>query len=122
MAADVDKIVLLPRFTSLSGAMEYATAPVNVRQYSSANMSVWKGMTIGGGTPTFSVQVEKSPDLVIWTSEGTPFTPADEQEVAQAFAALETEWLRLKITITGGAPDPGYTCWAVGDFDKRSGA
>lgn len=121
MLVEVDKIVLLPRFTSLSGATVYYTAPVNVRRYSSATVCVWKGKGIGT-TPAFSVQAEKSPDLLVWSAEGIAFAPADEQEVAQVFPSLETEWLRLRITITGGAVHPGYTCWAVGDFERRTGA
>lgn len=111
---EVQKIVLLPRFTSFSGARAFNTAPINVRAFSSALITLWVGNGVGS-TPGFSMAVQESPDLKIWT-QLVNFIPTPGTEVVQS-VEFEKEWLRLVITVTG--TNPAFTVWCVGDFVTR---
>ncbi|MCE9637731.1 MAG: hypothetical protein K8T90_18685 [Planctomycetes bacterium] len=112
---EVQKIVLLPRYTSFSGAQVLTTAPINVRAFASATIGFWVGNGIGT-TPTIAMEIQQSPDLKIWTSLST-FTGTPETEVTNN-VTFEMEWVRLAITLTG--TDPGFTGWCVGDFVTRA--
>ena len=111
---DVQKIVLLPRYTSFSGAQVLRTAPINVRAFASAIISLWVGNAVGT-TPGLVMQVQQSPDLKIWTGI-SGFSGVPETEITNS-VAFEMEWIRLVITLTG--TDPGFTGWCVGDFVTR---
>ena len=116
MAATVDGVVILPRYSSFLGPpvgdLVLYTAPVNVRRYASADIAAWKGSHSG----TVAMALEGSPDLESWVSLGT-VTLSAGQETVTAFGDLESEWVRLKITLTNG---PAVTCWMVGNFTTRA--
>lgn len=116
MAHDVQvqRIVLLPRFTSFAGARTFRTAPLNVRLFASAVVSLWIGNGIGS-SPSYQMQLQESPDLKIWTTIST-FNPSPETELAQD-VTFSREWARLVVTLAG--VDPAFTCWSVGDFVTR---
>jgi hypothetical protein len=115
MAGNVERIVLLARYTSFlgppSGSMVVHTNPLNVRTFSKADLAAWKGSH--AGTATFDL--EGSVDGSSWATVGSVTVTAD-QEVTTVFSTLESEWIRLKITLTDG---PGFTCWMVGEFTRR---
>lgn len=112
---EVQKIVLLPRFTTFSGARTFYSAPINVRAFASADIVTWIGNGVGTA-PTFTLVVEQSPDLKIWTPLAT-FSPTPETE-ADLTVNFGPEWVRLAITLAGA--DPGFTGWCVGDFVTRA--
>lgn len=112
---EVQKIVLLPRFTTFLGARTFNTAPINVRAFASADISLWVGNAVGT-TPTFSLVIQDSPDLKIWTTL-TTINPTPGTEAFQ-LVPFQREWIRLAATLTGS--DPGFTGWCVGDFATRA--
>lgn len=110
----VDKIILLPRFSSFAGEATFYTAPNNVRGYGEASLVLAMVGGLGTGI-SFVVQVQESPDLEIWDDNGPPLSITDPTDVTFRF-----EWMRLKIALS--ATDPAVTCWCVGNFVRREGA
>jgi hypothetical protein len=111
---EVDKVILLPRYTTLVGATDFITAPINVRPYATANISVWRGEILGTND-SFTLIVQESPDLTEWkTLESFSTSAGDEDTEAVAFTM---DWIRVKVTLTGS--DPSVSCWCVGEFARR---
>lgn len=111
---EIQKIVLLPRYTSFSGARTFLSTPINVRAFASADIAAWFGSSIGSST-AIMLALQESPDLKIWTDLATMTpTPGTEDGVTVSFGK---EWVRLAVTLTG--TDPGFTGWCVGDFVTR---
>jgi hypothetical protein len=113
MALEVEKVILVPRFTSFYGATTFLTVPVNVHDYASAGLVAWRSAGIGT-SPVLSIQVQQSPDLDIWTTLATITPTPDETTSSVEFTQ---EWLRLAVALTG--VNPGFTCWVVGNFVPR---
>jgi hypothetical protein len=112
MQAVVDKVLLIPRYTSFAGATTFLTPPMNVRDYSHANVTFVEAGALGAIGPGVTVTVQESPDLEIWNDIGSSINNGDTNEQAFQF-----EWIRLKLVVTG--TDPCFTCWCVGDFVRR---
>ena len=112
MEPTVDKIILLPRFTSFAGSGTFLTAPMNVRAYHEALIQFDVVATLGTTGPTISACVQESPDLEYWQDIGPALTHNDSVPKAFRF-----EWIRLKVTVSGA--DPGFTGWCVGNFVRR---
>lgn len=111
MEAVVDKLILLPRFTTFAGATTFETPPMNVRGYGEALIDLQLAGAIGAPAAALVVEVQESPDLGIWRDIGT-LVSGTTTSVTFAF-----EWIRLKITVSGA--DPAVTCWCVGNFIRR---
>lgn len=112
---EVQKVVLLPRYTSFSGARTFLSAPLNVRAFASADLVAWFGSPIGTSA-TVTVVFQESPDLKIWTDLATMTpTPGTEDAVTVSFGK---EWVRIAVTL--GGTNPGFTGWCVGDFVTRA--
>jgi len=105
----VEKILLLPRFTSFAGSGPFYTAPMNVRAYRKAILDAWSGQGIGADTSTATITAEESTDLGVWTDVVT-----SDDGIGVDFSM---EWMRLKIVLTGA--NPANTVWAVGNFVLR---
>lgn len=114
MNTEIRRIVLLPRFTTYSGSRTFYTEPLNVRAFAYANVAVWRGTGIGS-SPGFLLQMQESPDLAIWTSNGASYSTSGETTQSHSFGF---DWIRLAITLSGS--DPAFTCWAAGDFALRT--
>jgi hypothetical protein len=112
---EVQKIVLLPRFTSFSGARSFLSAPINVRAFASAIVTVWVADGVGT-SPTFAMSLQESPDLKIWTAL-SGFSPTPGVELTQS-VPFKKEWVRVSVVLTGS--NPAFTGWAVGDFVTRA--
>lgn len=112
MEANVDRIILLPRFTSFAGEGTFLTAPLNVRQYGRAILYYAHVAALGASGTDVDVVVQQSPDLEIWADIGDPLGHDASEERGFRF-----EWIRLKLVVTG--LDPGFTGWCVGDFVRR---
>jgi hypothetical protein len=112
----VRKLVLLPRFTTYAAASTriFHTAPINVREFASAIITVWRGPAIGSSTPGLGVFVRQSSDLQIWNNLGS----ASAEGETTIEVSFDFEWMRLEIGLTG---EPvACTCWAIGDFATRT--
>lgn len=113
--ADVQKIILIPRYTSFVGLGTFYTTPINVREFCHADVSFWRGNEFGTIT-TLGVGLEQSPDLTTWTGLASFTTAADDEDCQSA--DLTMEWLRMAVYMTVGT-DPAFSCWAVGNFERR---
>ena len=121
MSGTVQKVVLLPRFTTFVGAGDFLTAPVNVRQFAQGLISVWRGReSVVPGLDDFTVTLQESPDLEIWNDVASLVPDANEE--LSATADFDLEWVRLKINLSlDGSPaqEPSVTCWAVANLVPR---
>jgi hypothetical protein len=92
---------------------------MDVTEYSSALVNVWRGKLLGT-TPTVGFTFEESTDQVNWTTcAGTnvnAFDPGQEIE-GPSNATLAKRWFRLKVVL--GGTTPVATCWAVGFLEQR---
>ena len=119
MPGQLTPVVLLPRFTTLSGADTFSTIGMDVTEYSSAFINLWRGPLNGTNSPTYAFLFEESSDGVNYTpctispSETDP--GADDE--TQYEVTLKKRWLRLSITLTG--TNPSVTTWAVGFLEER---
>jgi len=124
MPGQLTPLVLLPRYTSYAGkpstgTLYFATIAMDVTEYSSAIVNVWRGKVVGGTTPGITFTLQESTDQLFWTTcTGTSagFDPGENTEV-QYNATLTKRWLRIIINL-GGA-DNVASCWAVGFLEQR---
>jgi hypothetical protein len=115
MAATVP-LVLLPRYTTLSGASTFTTSPVRIDGYEEAQLFVWRGKMAATGT--FSFRFQESTDQQNWIDliSGDPGSEAE----ATYTGYLTRLWVRAKVVV-GGDPAvfPVVSCYAVGFLVKR---
>lgn len=112
MEAVVDKVLLIPRFTAFAGVTTFMTPPMNVRDYSRANVTFQIAGALGAIGPAVVVTMQQSADLEIWSDIGGNLNNGDTNE-----RDFQFEWIRLKLVVSGS--DPCFTCWCVGDFVRR---
>lgn len=114
--SEVRKVVLVPRFTTFVGAQEFRGTPILVRDYAYAELTAWR--SAGVGSPTFSIGLEQSVDLVAWTSLLSIAPTAGEEETGTA--QFTQPWVRFKAVLSGG-DGLAVTAWMVGQFVLRDG-
>ena len=71
MAGELTPLVMLPRYTTYAGATEFTTIAMDVTEYSSVILSVWRGpinFESGGAAGTFAITLQESTDQVNWTT------------------------------------------------------
>lgn len=119
MAGQLTPLVLLPRYTTSAGASTFLTLAMDVTEYSSAIVNVWRG-TLVGGTPTITFTFQESSDQLNWTTcAGTnvnAYDPTQGQE-GQSTATITKRWFRVSVAV--GGTGPVATCWAVGFLEQR---
>lgn len=128
MAGELVPLVLLPRYTTYSGKpaagpngepVFFSTVAMDVTQYETAIVSVWRGKLNGATTPGVQLTFQESVDQVTWTTCGgttANFDPGENTETKYN-AALTKRWFRIIVQL-GGA-DNYVTCWAVGFLELR---
>jgi hypothetical protein len=114
---DVDKVLLIPRFSAFVGTGPFHTAPMNTRDYGRAFITAWRGAGIGSPASTAAVVVQESADLAEWANLGEAVAPSTPNSEATGTFDLRLEWIRLHV-VTAGSP-AAITMWAVGNFLKR---
>jgi hypothetical protein len=123
MGAVDSMLILLPRPTTLIGADTFTTQPLDVSQFGSVQMQLWRGPIAGGGSPTILFYFEESLDAESWAlGPATPvgYDPADADTGGdptlakpQLFSyAFQLRWFRVRIVLTGTAPV--VSCWCEG--------
>lgn len=118
MAGELVPLVLLPRYSSYVGQSTFTTIGMEVSEYSSAIVNVWRGK-LTGTSPTFGVTFQESIDQTNWTTcMGTSAgaDPGQETE-AQYTAQLSKRWFRISVAL--GGTSPAGSCWAIGFLEKR---
>lgn len=118
MSGELVPLVLLPRYTTFSGVNTFTTIAMDVTEYQSAIVNVWRGVLNGAGA-TVAFSFEESTDQVNWTTctNGSGGDPGANSE-AQYTPELKKRWFRIKIETTGTEPVI-VTCWAVGFLEMR---
>lgn len=130
MAGVDSMILLLPRPTTLVGATTFTTEPLDVSEFGSAQLQLWRGPIAGSGSPTILFYFEESLDAETWAlGPSTPvgYDPADAATGGdpsfakpQLFAyAFQLRWFRLRIVVTGTAPI--VSCWCEGFLRDGAG-
>ncbi len=116
MAGELTPLVLLPRYTTYTGAHDFTTIGMEVTDYSKAIVNFWRGDLAGAGT--ISVTFQESTDQNTWStcSSGGPNSPTADTEFQYA-PELNKRWFRIKVSVTG--TDPYVTCWAIGFLELR---
>jgi len=118
MAGELVPLVMMPRYTTLAGASTFTTIAMDVTQYQTAILNVWRGRLITSGT--FACTCEESTDQDTWSDcAGTntvSYDPTQETE-GQVSATLKKRWFRLRIVL--GGTDSQATLWAVGFLEQR---
>ena len=122
MAGELVPLVMIPRYTTYAGAADYATVGMDVTEYDSAILNIWRGEIVvnsASPTPAFKVNCEESTDQNSWsTCDGTTADTAVAQGQEKQFVpALNKRWFRVRITVAGDLPV--VTCWAVGYLEQR---
>ncbi len=117
MAGELVPLVLIPRYTTYSGAHTFTTIAMDVTDYQSAIVNVWRGTLTGAGT--FGISFQESTDQVNWTdcTGGTSADPGADSE-AQYTATITKRWFRALVVLTGTDPVV-VTVWAVGFLELR---
>ena len=126
MAGQLVPLVLLPRYTTYVGkpgtgagtigVAYFSTIAMDVTQYSSAIISVWRGKLIGSPTPGITFTLQESMDQVSWTDLTAGFDPGENIET-ETTVSLTKRWFRI-IVLLGGA-DNACSCYAVGFLEER---
>lgn len=108
-------LVLLPRPTTLVGAANFTTAPLDLSRLGSATFQVWRGpIRVASGSGSFTVFLEESQDCQTWclgagSSLGIVI-PEDNPKFVSYDMRLR--WLRVRFALAG--TDPMVSCWAEG--------
>ncbi len=120
MAGELVPLVMFPRFTTLVGDSVFVTVGMDVTNFSSAIVNVWRGALIGTGTPGVKFYFDESTDQVTWTTcsgtSGSGQAPSAGNE-AQYTATLTKRWFRIRAEL--GNADNAVSCWAVGFLEDR---
>ncbi|MCE9635089.1 MAG: hypothetical protein K8T90_05220 [Planctomycetes bacterium] len=116
--SQVRRVVLFPRFSAFASADTFRTAPINVREFATAEITAWRSGGIGTIT-VCEVFLEESADLLTWTRVDVPtatpiLLPVANTEVTAEYA-LELPWVRGAFRLVGAA----VSAWAVGNFTLR---
>jgi hypothetical protein len=117
MAGELVPLVLIPRYTTYAGPSTFTTVAMDVTQYQSAIVNVWRGNLLGT-SPTYNISFEESTDQVTWATctNGSGGDPGADTE-AQYTPTLTKRWFRAKLVL--GGTDPVVTTWAIGFLELR---
>jgi hypothetical protein len=117
MAGELVPLVLIPRYTTFSGATTFVSVGMDVTEFEKAIANVWRGPLSGSGA-TFATSFEESTDQDSWSTctNGSGGDPGANLE-AQYSPELKKRWFRYKLVLTG--TQPSVTCWAVGFLEQR---
>ena len=99
-----------------SGQQSFRSAPIDVRDFATAELTGWRSQYVGTGT-AFSIRLEESVDLLTWrTVADSAVVPAADTEESTS-CEFEMPWVRVWVSL--GGTDVGVTAWYVGTFTRR---
>lgn len=118
MAGELVPLVLLPRYTTYAGTGNFTTIGMDVTEYDSAIINMWRGPAVGTGV-TFGATFEESTDQDNWTTCGNTTANSDPgaSTEAQYKPTLTKRWFRVKVAVAGAGPV--VSCWAIGHLVMR---
>lgn len=116
MAGTYVPLVLLPRYTTLSGATTFTTIAMDVTDYEKAVVDYWR--SAGAQLVALTINFEESMDQVTWsTCAGGPFNDPGANAQSQFSPVLSKRWFR--ITVAPTAADCVVTMWCIGFLMMR---
>jgi hypothetical protein len=109
-------LVLLPRYTTLSGNTTFTTIAMDVTDYEKAVVDFWR--SAGAALIGLTIAFEESMDQVTWTPcAGGPFTDPGANSQTQFLPELTKRWFR--ISVTPSAASCVVTLWCIGFLGMR---
>jgi len=116
MAGTYVPLVLLPRYTTISGATTFTTIAMDVTDYEKAVVDFWR--SAGSNLATLTINFEESMDQVTWTTcAGGAFTDPGANSQTQFVPQLTKRWFR--ITLAPTASNCVVTLWCIGFLMMR---
>jgi len=109
-------VVLLGRYTTLTGSITFRTLPINAVPYDSFELVAWRGDMPTDAT--FQVAIEGSMDQETWV-EITSGDPGSDQELGLE-GDLTMSWLRATVTLATTGLFPVVSCYLVGTLLRRA--
>ena len=121
MAGELVPLVLLPRYTTYAGNTVFTTIAMDVTQYETAILNVWRGKIVGTetGAPPVKFWFQESTDQVNWTlctGSAADDDPGENLE-EQYTLTLKKRWFRINVQL--GNANNVLSCWAVGFLEER---
>lgn len=116
MKGTLEPIVLIPRFTSYAGAGDYTTVAMELREYVTATVTLWRGPLLGT-SPTFKFWFEYSRDGVTWAKEPVGGYDPGASAAMQISTGFPNRLFRIRVEL--GGTDPAVTCWCAGSIERR---
>lgn len=119
-------LVMVPRYTSLAGAIGgsdgFTSVALDVTEYALASLTVWRGRVLGSAPPpltdSFQITFEGSTDRVVWTTcTGSPSTDPGPDDQRTYGITLTKRWFRVRIKLAQA--DNIVSCWVAGFLHKR---
>jgi hypothetical protein len=116
MAGTLVPLVLLPRYTTLSGPTTFQTIAMDVSDYEEALVDFWR--SAGANLGTLGVAFEESTDQVTWSNcAGGPFNDPGANLQSQFKPEMTKRWFRITVTLTGA--NCVVTMWCIGFLMMR---
>ncbi len=116
MRGSLVPFILIPRFTSYVGAGSYPSVPIELSEYASGAVTLWRGPLLGT-SPDCEVWFELSRDGTIWSPmPAVPFDPGDNGTV-QCPVTTTNRLFRVRVELTG--TNPAVTMWCAGALERR---
>ena len=116
MTRNVVPYVLASRVSSLVGAGEYVTPPLDVSEFETSTWNLWRGALVGGSDVGFTF--EESSGSGDWTT--CPGADEDHDPGANSESRVSVHhhrrWFRLRVSL----PDSGsmVSYWVAGHFNR----
>jgi len=111
-------VVFASRFTTYAGGGDFPTVALDLADYESAVIHVWRGMLVGS-MPSFGVTFEESTDSITWTTCSGTTAEADpgQQTEVPYMVTLGKRFVRVRVSL-GGA-NTVASCYAYGHLVRR---
>src|SRR3989338_2785435 len=98
MAGGLTPLVMVPRHSTFAGSSSVTTIAMDVTDYQTAILNVWRGKLIAG--TTIAVTAQESTDQETWSvCSGTncsAYDPGQETE-GQVTATIKKRWFRILV-------------------------
>ena len=109
-------VVLLGRYSTFAGTGTFTGLPVDVTEFDSIELNVWRGALPAG--VSFAFKLEASLDGDNWSNliQGDPGT---NTEVLYDQSLKAFPWIRTVVTLSTTGTHPVASCYAVGLLIKR---
>jgi hypothetical protein len=116
MAGTLVPLVLLPRYTTLSGATTFTTIGMDASEYEKAILSFWRSS--GANLSSITINYEESIDQSNWTTcSGGAFADPGANTEGQHQPTITKRWFRISVTLTGAGATTSV--WCIGFLQMR---